>query len=135
MTEQYDEDLSNLTDPTPSELSEESSMEAAVDDDEDADPDAPDTEAEDQGPSTDDILETERPHAEDEEAAEVGLTDELTEDDSAAAEQGNRDGDEMVSEGEDPEEVSELGGDTEDIDAIGGIDEDEERPAPGGDLG
>jgi hypothetical protein len=127
MTEQYDEDLTNLTDPTPSNLSEESSLEAAIDDEDDDSDIEPGAEApEGSGiEGADDILEAERESAEGEDSFDVDLTDELGEDDSAAAEQGNRDGDEMVSEGDDPEEVSELDGDTEDVDALGGIDEDE----------
>lgn len=127
MTEQYDEDLSNLADPTPSDVSEESSLEAAVDDEDDEDETEPGAE----GPAgsgvegADDILEAEREHADGEDRFDMDLTDELGEDDSAAAEQGNRDGDEMVSEGDDPEEVSELDGDTEDVDALGGVTEDE----------
>ncbi|MCG7310675.1 hypothetical protein [Brachybacterium sp. ACRRE] len=129
MTEQYDEDLTNLTDPTPSDLSEESSLEAAIDDeDEDEDPDV---EPGAEGPEgtgvegADDILEEERDRdAEDDSFYDSDYPSGLGEDDSAAAEQGNRDGDEMVSEGDDAEEVSELDGDTEDVDALGGVDED-----------
>lgn len=68
----------------------------------------------------DDVLEQDRERDADEtsdDAADypAGFGD----DDVAAAEQGNRDGDEMVSEGDDAAEVAELSGDTEDIDAIG----------------
>lgn len=67
----------------------------------------------------DDILEADRERDADElsdDAADYDL--EFGEDESVAAEQGNRDGDEMVSEGDDPAEVAELGGDDLDIDAI-----------------
>ena len=43
---------------------------------------------------------------------------ELGEEDSAAADQGNRDGDEMISEGDDLDEVSELDGDDEAVEAF-----------------
>lgn len=67
----------------------------------------------------DDILEADRERDADElsdDAADYDL--EIGEDESVAAEQGNREGDEMVSEGDDPAEVAELGGDDLDIDAI-----------------
>lgn len=54
----------------------------------------------------------------------------LGEEDLAAAEQGNRDGDEMASEGDDPYELSELSGDDEDVDALG--DSDGHGPREGG---
>lgn len=118
MTEQYDENRTNAADQSPSGLSEESSLEAAIDDGA-------------EGPrgtgveGADDILEEGRDRdAEDASFDRSDYPSALGEDDSAAAEQGNRDGDEMVSEGDDPEEVAELDGDDEDVDAIGGIDED-----------
>lgn len=114
---------------------EESSLEAAVErgddledgDDEDADGEAPGS----TGPvgtgveGADDALEADREH-DGEDGLDDGFgsyVDELGEDDSAAAEQGNRDQDEMVSEGDDVREVDELDGDDLDVDAIGGIDE------------
>lgn len=44
--------------------------------------------------------------------------DELGEDLTPAAEQGNRDGDEMVAEGQDEADVAELSGDTLQVDAL-----------------
>lgn len=44
--------------------------------------------------------------------------DEFTSEETAAAEQGNRFGDEMVSEGDDDAEVAELDGDDLDVDAL-----------------
>lgn len=44
--------------------------------------------------------------------------DELGEDLTPAAEQGNRDGDEMVAAGQDDAEVAELSGDLRDVDAL-----------------
>lgn len=85
----------------------------------------------------DTILEEERPHD-----LEDGLdrygdlegTDNV--DDSTAAEQGNREGDEMVSEGDDPDEVAELGVDDQDIDVVEPDDEPlaEERLSEGLDI-
>lgn len=46
------------------------------------------------------------------------LSDEFNTDQSPAAEQGNRVGDEMVSEGDDDFEVAELDGDDLDVDAL-----------------
>lgn len=53
------------------------------------------------------------------------LSDEFNTDQSPAAEQGNRVGDEMVSEGDDDFEVAELDGDDLDVDALAddGIEE------------
>ena len=47
-----------------------------------------------------------------------GLSDEFNTDQSPAAEQGNRVGDEMVSEGDDDFEVAELDGDDLNVDAL-----------------
>jgi hypothetical protein len=49
---------------------------------------------------------------------EPDLSDEFNTDQSPAAEQGNRVGDEMVSEGDDDFEVSELDGDDLNVDAL-----------------
>lgn len=46
------------------------------------------------------------------------ISDEFSTDPVAAAEQGNRPGDEMVSEGDDDAEVAELDGDDLDVDAL-----------------
>ncbi|NNG18823.1 hypothetical protein HJ590_04415 [Naumannella sp. ID2617S] len=60
----------------------------------------------------DQILEDERVRTSGEEINEWADFDgEFGQDDSAAAEQGNRDQDEMVSEGDDPLEVDQLSGD------------------------
>ena len=86
--------------------------------------DRPDADRDFSGPDgvedADSILELER------ERDAEGRTDdaadfptELGEEDVAAAEQGNRDGDEMVSEGDDPREVAGLDGDDEDLAALG----------------
>lgn len=59
----------------------------------------------------DDILETDRDRDRDPEDASddaADLPDELAEDEITAAEQGNREGDEMISEGDDLEEEIEL---------------------------
>lgn len=58
-----------------------------------------------------------------EDAADIA--DDFNSDDSTAAEQGNRVGDEMVSEGDDDNEIAELDGDTRDVDALAddGIEE------------
>lgn len=85
----------------------------------------------------DTILEEDRPHDEEDGLDRYGdLEDAQGFDESAAAEQGNRDEDEMVSEGDDAEEVAELGGDDQDVDAIAAGDEplDEERLAQGLDI-
>lgn len=77
--------------------------------------------------SIDDRLEEDRPRSEeqrDEDAPDY--PSDLGEDESTAAEQGNREGDEMVSEGDDDQEVTELDGDDEDIDAL--RDEDHRDP-------
>lgn len=67
-------------------------------------------------------------------------------DDSTAAEQGNRDEDEMVSEGDDVREVWELTGDNENVDAVAvdrntdeyrtrlGVDQDGRAAGPNGDV-
>ncbi len=47
-----------------------------------------------------------------------GVPDELSVDETSAAEQGNRDGDEMTSDGEDEAEVAELAGDDLNVDAL-----------------
>src|SRR5699024_7710308 len=54
----------------------------------------------------------------DDENDEPDLSDEFNTDQSPAAEQGNRVGDEMVSEGDDDFEVSELDGDDLNVDAL-----------------
>lgn len=69
--------------------------------------------------SADQILEDERVHAEGDQLEEFGdFADRYGADDTAAAEQGNRDEDQMVAEGEDYREVAQLGGDDRDIDVI-----------------
>jgi hypothetical protein len=132
MTEQYDENLSDLSDPTPTELSEESSLESAIDEgDEDDDASTPRVEPGAEAPEgsgiegADEILEEERDRdAEDDSFEDPDYPSDLGEDQSTAAEQGNRDGDEMVSEGDDVQEVSELDGDAEDIDTVGGLEDE-----------
>ena len=54
----------------------------------------------------------------DDEAEAPGLDGEFDTDPVAAAEQGNREGDEMVSDGDDDLEVEELAGDQLDVDAL-----------------
>lgn len=85
----------------------------------------------------DQILEEERVRADGTQGQEWGdFEDQDGQDDSAAAEQGNRDEDEMVSEGDDAREVAELGGDDWDVDAVSESDEpaDEDRLAQGLDI-
>lgn len=85
----------------------------------------------------DTILEEDRFHDDEDGLDRYGdLEDAQGVDESAAAEQGNRDEDEMVSEGDDAEEVAELGGDDQDVDVIEAGDEplDEERLAAGLDI-
>lgn len=84
----------------------------------------------------DQILEEERVRNEGTEAEEWGdFEDADGRDDSAAAEQGNRDEDEMVSGG-DSRETAELGGDDLDVDAVAESDDpdDEVRLAGGLDV-
>lgn len=50
-------------------------------------------------------------------------------DDATAAEQGNRDGDEMAAEGYDPGELADLAGDDQDLDELGGVRRDESAAA------
>ncbi|GAB2541617.1 hypothetical protein [Brachybacterium huguangmaarense] len=122
------------------EHAEESSLESAVDDELDEDSDLDDDRVEPgaDGPvgqgveGADDILEAEREHEDpDDDLSALGgfgdVEDEFGEDDSAAAEQGNRDGDEMVSEGDDAGEVEMLDGDDADVDAIEEYDESAEE--------
>ncbi|UVY84199.1 hypothetical protein NLU66_00980 [Brachybacterium sp. NBEC-018] len=85
--------------------------------------DRPDVDRDFTGPDgvqdADAILELERERdAEERTDSAADFPVELGEEDVAAAEQGNRDGDEMVAEGEDPREVAELDGDDEDVDAF-----------------
>lgn len=71
--------------------------------------------------SIDDLLEEDRPHpAQERDQDAPDYPSDMGGDESAAAEQGNRDGDEMVSEGDDPQEVAELDEDDQDVDAVGG---------------
>lgn len=107
---------------------EESSLESAVDEGDDLEDGTEDPRqaAGSAGPlgtgveGADDALEDDRLHdGEDGLDAFGTLEDGQGVDDSPAAEQGNRDGDEMVAEGEDGDEVSQLDGDDEDVDVIG----------------
>lgn len=116
------------------DAAEESSMEHAAD--ADADVDDPEEEPGATGPlgtgteGLDDVLEAEREHDGEDGLEAFGTVDDgVGVDDVAAGEQGNREGDEMVSEGDDAREVAELAGDDEDIDAIGEIDEPLPRDA------
>ncbi|UVI36843.1 hypothetical protein [Brevibacterium spongiae] len=61
----------------------------------------------------------------DDETEAPDLDGEFDADPVAAAEQGNRDGDEMVSDGDDDFEVAELAGDDLDVDALADDDIDE----------
>lgn len=84
----------------------------------------------------DQIMEDERVRASGDEINEwADFGDEFGEDDSAAAEQGNRDQDEMISEGDSLREVEQLSGDDWNVDTVGDSDvpADERRLAEGTD--
>lgn len=85
----------------------------------------------------DQIMEDERVRTSGDEINEwADFSDEFGEDDSAAAEQGNRDQDQMTSAGDDEREVEQLGGDDWNLDSVGEGDlpADERRLAEGVDL-
>src|SRR5699024_7838759 len=94
-------------------------VETDIDDDE---PGEPDVEPGAHGPEgtgvegADDVLLEEADQ--DDENDEPDLSDEFNTDQSPAAEQGNRDSDEMVSEGDDDSEVSDLDADDHNVDAL-----------------
>lgn len=74
-----------------------------------------------------------------EDQRDVDFEDEFGQDDSAAAEQGNRASDQMVAEGEDAREVLDLDGDVDDIDVIDeeddlGVEKDLDESLPGADI-
>ena len=117
-----------LDEPTAAELDdpelnaaevEAEQVETNIDDDE---PGEPDVEPGAHGPEgtgvegADDVLL--EGADQDDENDEPDLSDEFNTDQSPAAEQGNRVGDEMVSEGDDDFEVSELDGDDLNVDAL-----------------
>lgn len=119
---QWDEQAEDVTPQGSEDPAAESSLESAGDD-----PEEDEVQPGAEGPvgtgteGADDALEADRASDAERDALDMAdYDDEFGQDEAAAGEQGNRDGDEMVSEGDDASEVTELTGNDDDIDAIGG---------------